>query len=299
MATPRKVSVSLTVGLGARPVDITNDLVAFTFEEAAQLVGETIDVTVDNASGYYTGIWWVEKGTPIVATITTTDWNKPGDYCQRKSGTCWVDTVEWEVKPSEVTIKATSVSPNLLNDQANHQGFEGQSPEELYGLQALGLNSTAKPWLTGDGSTNTADMMRTDQDNSGTLSEIRARNLKMGYETVVKNGIIVPYNQQAAEAQKPYKTLTLGTSAIIKGKFTTNSVGKCAGSKNAYTNNNTGKTTIGIFTPEKPPTGTKSILNTRLRPLVPGKAGDNYVADANPVNPGQVGDPFEGQPYQS
>src|ERR1700741_1473173 len=91
MATPRKVTVALTFGLGAGPVDITNDLVAFSFEEAAQMVGESLDVTVDNASGYYTGIWWIEKGTPITATITTTDWNYPDDSATRKSGTCWID----------------------------------------------------------------------------------------------------------------------------------------------------------------------------------------------------------------
>jgi hypothetical protein len=299
MATPRKVSVSIQVGLRANLIDITNDLVAFTFEEAAQMVGESLDIVVNNASGHYTGIWWIEKGTPIVATITTTDWKTPGDFLQRKSGTCWVDTVEWEVKPSEVTIKATSVSPNLLNDQVNHQGFEGQSPEELYGLQALGLDSTAEPWLTGDGSTNTADLLRVDQDNTGILSEIRARNLKLGLETVVKDGKIIPYSQRAAEARKPYKTITIGDSAIIKGKFTTNSIKKVAGSKNAYTNLNTGQTTTGTFTPTTPPSGTKSILKNRLRPLVPGKAGDNYVAVANPVDPNQQGDPFEGETYQS
>jgi hypothetical protein len=115
----------------------------------------------------------------------------------------------------------------------------------------------------------------------------------------VKNGKIIPYSQKDAEAQKATKTLTLGASNIIKGKFTTNSVGKVVSSRNAYSNNNTGQTTIGIFTPEKPPTGTKSILNTRLRPLVPGKAGDNYVADANPVDPNQQGDPFEGETFTS
>ena len=65
MATPRKVSVAVTIGLGAGPVDVTNDLVAFTFEENAQLVGETLDIVLDNASGYYTTIWWIEKGTHL------------------------------------------------------------------------------------------------------------------------------------------------------------------------------------------------------------------------------------------
>jgi hypothetical protein len=203
------------------------------------------------------------------------------------------------VKPSEVSIKATAVSPNLLNDQVNHTGYEGQSPQDLYGLEALGLDLTAEPWLTGDGSTNTSDMMRTDQDNTGTLSEIRARNLKQGFETVVKDGKLVPYSQKDAEAQQAYKTLTMGTSAVIRGKFTTNSIGKCASAKNAYINPNTGKVNTGVFMPAKPPTGTKSQLNNRLRPLVPGKAGDTYVADANPVDPNQQGDPFEGEPYQS
>jgi hypothetical protein len=42
MATPCKVTVAVTVGLGAGPVDITDDLVAFSFEETAQGVGESL-----------------------------------------------------------------------------------------------------------------------------------------------------------------------------------------------------------------------------------------------------------------
>jgi hypothetical protein len=63
MSTPRKVSVAIQVGLGAGPVGVTDDLVSFAFEETAQGVGESLDITVDNASGYYTTIWWIEKGT--------------------------------------------------------------------------------------------------------------------------------------------------------------------------------------------------------------------------------------------
>ena len=91
MAKPRKVSVAVAAGLVAGPVDVIDDLVSFTFEERAQGVGESLDITVDNASGYYTTIWWIEKGTPITATITTTDWNYPDDSATRKSGTCWID----------------------------------------------------------------------------------------------------------------------------------------------------------------------------------------------------------------
>ena len=63
MAKPRKVSVAVAAGLVAGPVDVIYDLVSFTFEETAQGVGESLDITVDNASGYYTTIWWIEKGT--------------------------------------------------------------------------------------------------------------------------------------------------------------------------------------------------------------------------------------------
>ena len=63
MAKPRKVSVAVAAGLVAGPVDVIDDLVSFTFEETAQGVGESLDITVDNASGYYTTIWWIEKGT--------------------------------------------------------------------------------------------------------------------------------------------------------------------------------------------------------------------------------------------
>jgi hypothetical protein len=303
MATPRKVSVSLTVGVASQ-VDVTNDLVAFSFEESAAGVGESIDVTVDNASNYYTSIWWIEKGTPITATITTTDWNNPGDKATRTTGTCWVDTVEFDVKPAEVTIKATSVSPQLLNDQVNHQGYEGLAQKTIFGIQAeqlgtkllSGTSSTSDS--TNDGSSTTADI-RTDQDNQGNLSFLQSQAHKIGSEVVVKSGKIYQYDQKTIEAKLPYKTLTLGSSEIIKGKFTTNCIKKVAGVQNTHLNTNTGQTTTSTFTPTTPPAGTKSLLKNRLRPLVPGYPGDNYVAVANPVDPNSQGDPFEGEPYQS
>lgn len=39
MAAPRKVSVAIKVGLGTE-IDVTNDIVAFTFEEAIACAGE-------------------------------------------------------------------------------------------------------------------------------------------------------------------------------------------------------------------------------------------------------------------
>lgn len=162
---------------------------------------KSVDLTLDNASGYYTTIWYLERGTPIVATITTTDWNQPGDNHKRTTGTMWVDTTEWELKPSQVTFKATSISPDLLNDQVNHQAYEGQSQQTIFGIQAeelgtkllsgtssgtnalTGSNIGASGGLPGSGSeqgaagANGADEgsittsdMRTDQDNQGNLS---------------------------------------------------------------------------------------------------------------------------------
>jgi uncharacterized protein len=303
MATSRKVSVSLTVG-AASPVDITDYLASFSFEESVAGVGETLDIVVDNTSGFFTGMWWIEKGTPITATITTTDWNNPGDRATRATGMCWCDTVEWEVKPSEVTIKATAVSPDLLNDQVNHQGYEGQSQQTIFGIQAeqlgtkllSGTSSTSDS--TNDGSSTTADM-RTDQDNQGNLSFLQAQAHKIGSEIVVKSGKIYQYDQKTIESKQAYRTLTLGSSEIIKGKFTTNCIKKVAGVQNSHLNTNTGQTTTGTFTPTTPPTGTKSILKNRLRPLVPGNAGDQYPAVADAVDENQQGDPFEGEPYQS
>src|SRR5258708_376562 len=112
MATPRKASVAISVA-NAPQVDLTDDLISFTFEESVSMVGEVLTIELDDASKRYRSIWFLPKGTPIQATITTTDWNFPGDKAERITGTCWIDTIELDVKPPTVTIKATSVSPNL------------------------------------------------------------------------------------------------------------------------------------------------------------------------------------------
>src|ERR1700678_3661525 len=116
MATPRKVSVAISIS-GAPQVDVTSDLIGFTYEESLAGVGETLEIELDDSSRRYRSIWWIDKGTQIQAIITTTDW--PGNS-ERITGLNWVDCVELNAKPASVTVKATSVAPNLLNDQANH-----------------------------------------------------------------------------------------------------------------------------------------------------------------------------------
>jgi hypothetical protein len=75
MSTPRKVSVSVSVSVAGAPfIDVTSDLISFTYEEAAAGVGETLEIELDDSSKRYRSIWFVEKGTAIQGTITTTDW---------------------------------------------------------------------------------------------------------------------------------------------------------------------------------------------------------------------------------
>jgi hypothetical protein len=85
MSTPRKVSVSVSVA-GAPFIDVTSDLISFTYEEAAAGVGETLEIELDDSSKRYRSIWFVEKGTAIQGTITTTDWKFPGDNYKRVTG---------------------------------------------------------------------------------------------------------------------------------------------------------------------------------------------------------------------
>jgi hypothetical protein len=295
--TPRKTSVSIAVGAGASPVDVTQDLVSFTYEENIKEAGETLDISLDDASKRYRSIWWIEKGTPIRATITTTDWNAPGDDKGRTTGVCWVDTLELEVKPAMMIIKATSISPQMLNDQDNHAGYESESLQSTVNQFAEISGSGTAGGLTNEPGDNDRSLdlanNRQDQDNQGNLKWRRDQAQKIGCEVMVVDNKIRTYRESDLEAKPATKVLTAGISPIIKGRFTTNSIGKYASAQVIHTDLKSGTKTTGNFQPSKPPKGTKSVCMSRDRSLQPGTNDNNTVVAGNPIGKGQPGNPFD------
>ena len=179
MATPRQCSVSISIA-NAPLVDVTSDLISFEYEGNFAGVGETLTIELDDSSKRYRSDWFVEKGTQVQVQISCTDWLFPGNNSQRTTGLNWVDVVELNAKPASVTIKASSINPNLLPFQANHAGFEGQSLKSIWNTQATSLDSQVLDGVTGasggsgDGALS-LDNMRVDQDNVSDLASMARR----------------------------------------------------------------------------------------------------------------------------
>ena len=297
MATPRKVSVAISIA-GAPQVDVTSDVIGFTYEESLKEAGECLEIELDDSSKYYRGAGFVEKGTPIFATITTTDFNYSGDNKSRTTGVCFVDCLELSAKPASVTIKATSISPAMLNDQDDHAGFEGTSVQstvdqfsDIYGL-GTGGGITNEPGDNDHGLN--LDMNRQDMDQQGNLKWRREQAQAIGCEVMAINNGIRTYRESDLEAKPATKTLTEGVSPIIRGQFTTNSIKKFASSVVTHMDVKTGTvTTSGTVTPTQVPTGTKSTYKSRKRSLQPGATDNNVSLAGNKINQGIPGNPFD------
>lgn len=303
MATPRQVSVSITVANSQ--VDVTSDLVSCTFEEALNSVGETLEIALDNKSGLYSGEWFPPNGTTISAVITTTNWNTESDNARRSTHTMWIDTIDYDLKPSTVTFKATSVSPQQCNGEVHYAGYEGQSTHDIYGIQGQDIDSLLNDGNSAananDGSTSTSDgnsdtdLQRTDMDNQSYLSHMKTLAEAQGEQIMVVGGQLWFFSEQQYESQAPVKTFTVGQTSIIRGKLITTYIDKFASAKVAYMNPKTGSLVAGSFVPKVPPIGAKAILNSRKRPLIAGTSDNLAPSPGVAVDTGQPGNPWDNE----
>jgi hypothetical protein len=301
MGTPRKASVSLTIGNST--ADVTGDIISFNFEDSNSMVGQTLEVSLDNLSGLYSSFsGFVANGTQIVATITTANFANPGDNNQRVLAPMWIDVGEYDLKPSTVTFKATSVSPDMRQGELHHLGFEGQSLNDIYGTQGQILDADVMNGNTGganDGSVTTGDgntdLMRVDTDNQSYLKAMRTQAQDQGNEIMVVGGNIWVYNELEMESQRATLTLTVGSSSIIRGKLIWNAIDKYASAAVNHVDPKAGTLTKGSHTPSagQAPVGVKSQLNIRKRPFYKGQNDNEPALSVAAIGQGQSGNPFD------
>jgi phage protein D len=291
MALPVATQVLLWVK-GTAVVDITDDLLEFTFTEEFSAKASTVDIKLRDTDLKYRNRLFIKKGTKIAASFRVLNGNNSPP---RGTGDMWVDTVEMELKPRTVTFKATSIDPALEKGGKKHKGTEGKNVNAITAANVTPTEGTTA-FLGNPSEDPTADpkQKRADQENESDLEYAERKAKEAGKVVVVRDGKIYSYRMADVEAANPLYTISDGTSNLLSGKLKTTNQGKFKKGKIKYHDPKTGKlltkeveVALDDATNEVPPA---AVLNSRKRPNFIGPTDDPDPDPEVPIGKGQPGD---------
>ena len=293
MAESRHTLVTLFVK-GTASVDITDDLLEFSFTESIESKSHTLDVKVRDTDLKYRNKLFIKKGTKVTAQFQLLAWDGAGASPARATGDMWVDTVESDLKPRTMTFKATSIPPSLEKSGYKNKGSEGKSTKDI----ATGdLSHTKDIAIIGEngGSTEETDtkQKRSDQENESALTYWERKATELGMVLIVQDGNMYLIKEADLEAQAPFTTISDGSTALISGRIRTTNQGKFKKGRIQYHDPKTGKllykeveVELDEATNAEVPAAT---LNTRKRPNFTGPSDDPDPDPTTPTGDGQPG----------
>lgn len=278
----RTATVQLMVQGASTAIDITNQLLDLVFQEAIRNEGCTLTITLADPDLLFMNQWNIANGTQVEAWIIPQNWsNDAQDPNPLDTGVMWVDTTDLKLSRSgyEVTLKCSSISPDMKRNQKDHTGIEGQSGNQQTQqvAQADGLNV-----LTANGA-NTPQEKRRDQDNENDYSNLMKKAKDRGNQIFFFNGQAVIQNEAALEQQAPSVFITNGETPLLTFNYKYSNLHAYASWSNSYHDPLTGKLVTNTVTAPNPPAGAKSKGNTSERPPFSGANNDSTSYPNDPA----------------
>jgi hypothetical protein len=294
MGDPRHTLVQLYVNGTA--VEITDDLLEFTFTETIETKAHCLDVKLKDTDLKYRNRLFIKKGTKVTAEWRMVNWNGNGSNPPRGTGDLWIDTVEMELKPRTITFKATSIDPATEKGGKKHAGTEGKNANEISKESVTPSESTTQ-FIGNSAETPAEDpkQKRHDQENESPLETAERKAREAGKILVVQDGKFFMYRMADLEAQAPFTTISDGSSLLLSGRLKTTNQGKFKKGKIQYHDPKTGKlltkeveVELDDATNAETPA---AVLNSRKRPNFSGPADDPDPDPEEPIGKNQSGDP--------
>lgn len=206
----RHAKVSLTY----KEKDISNpiqgDLVSFQYDEQAEGQADSLSITLQNKKLKWLGPWLPQTGDKIQASLTSYDWNKPGEVLKLDCGTMQVDDPQFGGPPDTVTLKALNIpAAEGFNDAPQDTTWTSISMAQLgklianrYGMQFI--FDAPRDFVI-------HALKRTQQTDADLLSSTAKKyNLCL---KVFSNKLVI-YSKHLYEQRTPVTTITRGKSNI-------------------------------------------------------------------------------------
>jgi phage protein D len=123
---PRKTRIRLIYEGADISEDIAPYLLSFEYTDKYSGEADDLQITLEDRDMLWRDPWYPDKGAKISASITTENWEQPGETTSLYCGTFEIDEIEVSESPLQVNIKATAAprSTNLRNESKN-RNWEG------------------------------------------------------------------------------------------------------------------------------------------------------------------------------
>jgi phage protein D len=236
--------------------------------------------------------WSPDIGTFLDVSIITERWFSPnGATLSFDCGRFWIDSVEFELPQSTLTIKASSIPTGVRIKAANEtRGWENSSLKKIAQQIASESNMTLDWQADGD-----PQYTRTEQTEESALAYLRKRAEDAKLSIKVHRNSIVIFDEQKWEEKPPSFSLVYGdaqaTSGLAiyrmsEGKFNINLTDALKKAKVKKSSVATGQTTNAEWTDKdliKTTTTEGTGISVEPSPIVPGELPPSGVGGQVPA----------------
>lgn len=214
---PQPIQTRLKLLFGKSGVDVTEDMTpdikSFSYDDKESNEADEISITLKDTDGKWAGSWTPDGGEVVKAYILpgTTQKATGRLYC----GKFYVDDIDINISPREVTIKAVSIPLNTtIRRKLKSKAWEAK---DLKGIAREIANNAGLKLLFDCESNPQYD--RQDQSRESDLKFLSKLCEDAGISIKVTDTQLVLFDQSHYEKKKPIKTLELNKSNILSGNF--------------------------------------------------------------------------------
>jgi uncharacterized protein len=190
--------------------DIKDDFLSFTYDEKAEGEADSLTISLQNKSLKWMGAWLPQTGDQIQASLTSYDWNHPGEILKLDCGIMQVDEPTFSGPPDVFELKALNIpAAEGFNDAPEDTTWSTISMAQLGRLIANRYNMQFVYDAPKDFTIKA--LKRTNQTDADLLS-----NIAQKYNLCLKiySNKLVLYSKHLYEQRTPIATIKRGVTSI-------------------------------------------------------------------------------------
>lgn len=203
---------------------------AFTYTDPASGEADSLDISIHDRDGLWTGPWLPVEGDTLEASIRVTDWDREGDHRVLRCGSFILDDFSFSGWPIAGSIAAVSVpADSHFRETERSKTWEDVTLQEM-AQEIAGRAGISLAWDVDGGGPKLKSVEQARQTDCDFITGICG-----DYGLVVKvySKKLVVYDREAYKRKAPAATLT--PDVLLSWSWRTSLAGTYTGGEYAYT----------------------------------------------------------------
>lgn len=201
----RWAEVDLTWNGAAVTTKMTPYQKEITYTDPASGEADSLDISIHDRAGKWTGAWWPETGDTLLATIKIHNWEREGAERSLACGTFTLDNFDFSGWPISGTISGVSVpADGSFRETERTQTWENVTVEEI-GKEIAGRAGVALSWNVEGAPIQIQSIEQTERTDCDFYMEL-CTTYGLAMKVYAKK--IVVFDREAYKAKAPVATIT-------------------------------------------------------------------------------------------